>query len=78
MWLVFCRRQTGKISIPYDDAVEEALCYGWVGSQIRRTDSEKFARKFMPRRLRSKWSHSNVERGRRMIGEGRMTEAGLI
>jgi uncharacterized protein YdeI (YjbR/CyaY-like superfamily) len=78
VWLIFYRRQTGKTSIPYDDAVEEALCYGWVDSQIRRIDSEKFARRFTPRRPGSKWSPSNVERARKMIGDGRMTEAGLL
>jgi uncharacterized protein YdeI (YjbR/CyaY-like superfamily) len=78
VWLVFYKRETDRPSIPYDDAVEEALCYGWVDSQIRRIDSERFARRFTPRRPGSKWSKSNVERARRLIGKGRMVEAGLL
>jgi uncharacterized protein YdeI (YjbR/CyaY-like superfamily) len=78
VWLVFYGRQTGRTSILYNDAVEEALCYGWVDSQIRRIDPKKFARRFTPRRPGSKWSPSNVERARKMIGEGRMMEAGLL
>jgi len=78
VWLIFYKRRTGKISIPYDDAVEEALCWGWVDSRIMRIDSEMFARRFTPRRPGSKWSPYNVERARRMIDEGRMMEAGLV
>jgi uncharacterized protein YdeI (YjbR/CyaY-like superfamily) len=78
VWLVFYKLRTGKTSISYDDAVEEALCWGWVDSQIRRIDSEKFARRFTPRRPGSKWSPSNVERAKEMIVEGRMMEAGLV
>jgi uncharacterized protein YdeI (YjbR/CyaY-like superfamily) len=76
--LAFYKKETGRPSIPYDDAIEGALCYGWVDSQIRRIDSDRFARRFTPRRPGSNWSKSNVERARRLIGEGWMVEAGLL
>ena len=77
VWLVYYKKHTGKPSIPYDDSVEEALCFGWVDSIIRKIDAEKYARKFTPRTGKSKWSEANKKRVERMIEEGKMTEAGL-
>lgn len=77
IWLIFYKKHTNKPSIPYDDAVEEALCFGWIDSIIKRIDDEKFARKFTPRKDKSKWSELNKKRVRKMIKEGKMTEAGL-
>lgn len=77
VWLIFYKTHTGRTSISYDAAVEEALCFGWIDSIIRRIDGERFARKFTPRRTNSKWSKLNKQRAERMIKEGRMTEAGL-
>jgi len=54
IWLVFPKRHTGRASLSYDDAVEEALCFGWVDSLIRRLDDDRYARKFTPRRPDSK------------------------
>ena len=76
-WLVFYKRHTGKPSVSYDDAVEEALCFGWIDSIVRRLDDERYAQKFTPRRPGSAWSQSNRERVEKMIRAGRMTEAGL-
>jgi uncharacterized protein YdeI (YjbR/CyaY-like superfamily) len=77
VWLIYYKRHTGKPRIPYDDAVEEALCYGWIDSTIKRLDDEKYAQKFTPRNLKSNWSELNRKRARKMIKDGRMTEAGL-
>ena len=77
VWLIFYKRNTGKPSLNYDDAVEEALCFGWIDSIIRKLDDEKFARKFTPRKAQSRWSELNKKRARRMVKEGKMTQAGL-
>jgi uncharacterized protein YdeI (YjbR/CyaY-like superfamily) len=76
VWLVFCRKGSGKLSLTYDEAVEEAICYGWIDSQIRSLDEVRFVRRFTPRREGSTWSKPNQQRARRMLREGRMTEAG--
>lgn len=77
VWLVFYKKHTGKPRISYDDVVEEALCFGWIDSTVKRIDDEKFMRKFTPRKGRSKWSTINRKRARKMMKEGKMTEAGL-
>ncbi len=77
VWLIYFKEATGVPSVPYEDSVEEALCFGWIDSQIRRVDDRKYARKFSPRRPGSRWSPSNIDRVRKLIKDGRMTEAGL-
>ncbi len=77
IWLVYYKKHTGKPRIPYDDAVEEALCFGWIDSTVQRIDDEKFVQKFTPRKKRSVWSDLNIKRMRKMIEAGRMTAAGL-
>jgi len=77
LWLVFFKKETGKPSIEYDASVEEALCFGWVDSIIKKIDAEKYARKFTPRKSESPWSESNKTRVKKMIERGRMTESGL-
>jgi uncharacterized protein YdeI (YjbR/CyaY-like superfamily) len=77
VWLIHYKQQTGKQRIPYEDAVEEALCFGWIDSIVQRIDDEKYAQKFTPRRPSSGWSELNRRRVRRLIKEGRMTKAGL-
>lgn len=78
IWLIYYKKHTGKPRIPYDDAVEEALCFGWIDSIIKRIDDEKYARKYTPRKDKSIWSEVNKKRAEKMIKQGRMTEAGLI
>ncbi|MBE0431249.1 MAG: YdeI/OmpD-associated family protein [Dehalococcoidia bacterium] len=75
-WLVFYKKHTGQLSVAYDDAVEEALCFGWIDGVIQRIDDETYARRFSPRRDGSNWSALNKRRAAKMIEEGRMTEAG--
>jgi len=77
VWLIYYKKQTGKPSIPYDDSVEEALCFGWVDSIIKKIEDEKFARKFTPRTSRSTWSETNKKRVDKMMKEGKMTKAGF-
>jgi uncharacterized protein YdeI (YjbR/CyaY-like superfamily) len=75
--LIYYKKHAGVPSIPYEDSVEEALCFGWIDGIIKRIDDERCARKFLPRRSRSRWSESNKKRAERVISEGRMTEAGM-
>jgi uncharacterized protein YdeI (YjbR/CyaY-like superfamily) len=77
VWLIYYKKQSGQPRIPYDHAVEEALCFGWIDSIVKRIDEAKFAQKFTPRRGRTRWSALNKRRLRKLIREGRMTEAGL-
>lgn len=77
VWLIYYKKHTGVPSIPYEDSVEEALCFGWIDGIIKRIDDERCARKFIPRRSRSRWSESNKKRAETVINEGRMTEAGM-
>jgi uncharacterized protein YdeI (YjbR/CyaY-like superfamily) len=77
IWLVYYRKSSGKPRIPYNDAVEEALCYGWIDSIMKRVDDDRFAQRFTPRRPKSPVSEMNKERIRRLIRKKRMTAAGL-
>lgn len=77
VWLIFYKKHTGKPTLLYDDAVEEALCYGWIDSIVKRIDDEKYCQKFTPRTKKSKWSELNKKRVKKLIKEGKMTEAGL-
>jgi len=77
VWLVFQRKETGKPSPTYDDALDWALAYGWIDSIIRKIDEEKYARKFTPRKPWSIWSSSNINRVQRLEQEGKMTWWGM-
>jgi hypothetical protein len=77
IWLVYYRKATGKPRIAYDEAVEEALCFGWIDSIEKSIDGERFAQRFSPRKLKSNWSILNLERMKKLIKESRMTPAGL-
>jgi uncharacterized protein YdeI (YjbR/CyaY-like superfamily) len=77
VWLVYFKPGSGRTNIDYENSVEEALCFGWIDSIIQKIDEEKYARKFNPRRMESKWSETNKRRVLKVIHEGRMTEAGM-
>jgi len=77
VWLVYYRKNSGKPRISYDDAVLEALCYGWIDSTAKKIDTESFAQRFSPRRKNSILSQMNRERVRELIKEKKMTQAGL-
>jgi uncharacterized protein YdeI (YjbR/CyaY-like superfamily) len=74
IWLVFYK---GKASLGYEEAVNEALCYGWVDSLIKRLDDERYARKFTPRKPDSRWSTLNRRRYAKLQAEGRLMPPGL-
>jgi uncharacterized protein YdeI (YjbR/CyaY-like superfamily) len=76
IWLVFHKPHTRRGSIPYEHAVEEALCFGWVDSLVRRLDDDRYARKFTPRRPDSRWSQSNLERYAALAARGALQPAG--
>lgn len=77
IWLIFYKKSSGKPRIPYNEAVEEALCYGWIDSIVKGIDEEKYAQRFTPRRPKSKVSELNKERIRRLIKQNKMTTIGL-
>jgi uncharacterized protein YdeI (YjbR/CyaY-like superfamily) len=77
IWLVFPKRHTGGAPLDYESAVEEALCFGWIDSLIRRLDDREYARKFTPRKAGSAWSELNRRRFRKVVSLGIVTAAGL-
>jgi uncharacterized protein YdeI (YjbR/CyaY-like superfamily) len=77
VWLTYYKKGSGKPGVPYEDAVEEAICYGWIDGIVKRIDEEKYVQKFMPRNKNSRWSESNIRRAEKMIGQGKMTGTGL-
>jgi uncharacterized protein YdeI (YjbR/CyaY-like superfamily) len=77
IWLIHYKKHTGKPTIAYEEAVEEALCFGWIDGVLRRLDEDRYVLRYSPRKNKSIWAESNKERAERMIKQGRMTEAGL-
>lgn len=77
IWLIYYKISSGKKRIPYNDAVEEALCYGWIDSILKRIDENSFAQRFSPRRKKSILSELNKERIRKLIKQKKMTSYGL-
>jgi uncharacterized protein YdeI (YjbR/CyaY-like superfamily) len=76
VWLVLTKKGGTVTRLQYEDAVLEALCFGWIDGQLRARDAGSSAIRFTPRRKGSRWSQSNVERVGRLEAEGRMTPAG--
>ena len=77
IWLIYYKKDSGKPRIPYNDAVDEALCFGWIDSILKPIDARKYAQRYSPRKKTSRLSDMNRERVRRLIKSGRMTKAGL-
>lgn len=77
VWLIFHKRHTGVPSIEYCDALDEALCFGWVDSLVKRLDDQRYARKFTPRRANSRWSAANRKRYAALQASGRLQPSGL-
>lgn len=77
IWLVYYKKDAGKPSIDYDASVEEALCFGWIDSIIKKLDEEKYVRKFTPRKDGNQWSELNKKRVEKILCEGLMTEHGM-
>ncbi len=78
VWLVYYKKHTGKPQVSYEAAVEEAICFGWIDSTVKRIDDEKYMQRFTPRNSSSKWSRENILRVKKMIGQKRMTPAGMV
>lgn len=77
VWLIYYKKHVKKKSVRYEEAVEEALCFGWIDSTAKRIDDEKFMQRYTPRKEASNWSQSNKLRVKKLIELGQMTEAGL-
>ena len=78
VWLVLAKKGTvSPTSLTYDQALEEALCHGWIDGQVRKLDAATYQQRFTPRRARSLWSRRNVGIVERLTAEGRMQPAGL-
>lgn len=77
IWLVFYKKETGIPTLFYDDAVEQALCFGWIDGIIKSINSKQYKRKFYPRTNFNNWSPSNRKRVGKLMTNGEMTEIGL-
>lgn len=77
VWLIFHKQHTGKPSVAYNDSVDEALCYGWIDSLIKRIDDDRYARKFTPRKAESNWSSANIKRYAALKAGNRLAAPGL-
>ncbi len=77
IWVVINKKESSTPRLSLDDAVEEAICFGWIDSIIKKIDEEKYVRKFTPRTNRIKWSDLNLKKVRELMAKGLMTKAGL-
>jgi uncharacterized protein YdeI (YjbR/CyaY-like superfamily) len=77
VWLLFFKKESGKTTMTYEEAVEEALCFGWIDGTIKNLDQERYVRKIMPRTNFKNWSPSNKKRIEKLVENGKMTEIGL-
>jgi uncharacterized protein YdeI (YjbR/CyaY-like superfamily) len=77
IWLVNDRKGPDRRTINYEDALDEAICFGWVDGLIRRLDESHFLVRWTPRRPRSNWTEGNRQRARRLFRLSRMSEAGM-
>ena len=69
IWLVYPQKATGKPRIQYNDAVEEALCFGWIDSLVKKLDEEHTVQRFSPRKPKAKYSQANLERLRSLVAK---------
>lgn len=77
IWLAYYKKGCGKTSVTHEEALEEALCFGWIDSIICRLDEERYAQKYTPRNLKSIWSAANKARIETLVAAGRMAAPGL-
>ncbi len=78
IWLVYYKKHTGQPRIPYNEAVEEALCFGWIDSTVKTIDADKFAQRFTPRKPKSEYSQANRERLRALAKQGKVAKEVLV
>src|SRR5664279_1188201 len=72
VWLIYYKNKTGKQNISYEASVEEALCFGWIDSIIKKLDEDRYARKYTPRTNNQNWSELNIRRVKKLMSEGKM------
>lgn len=77
VWLILYHKKSSTPCITYEQAVEHALCYGWIDSKAKKRNHESVYQKFTPRNPKSNWSPTNIVRANRMISMGLMTEPGM-
>lgn len=77
VWIEFAKKGSGLASVTYAEALEAALCYGWIDSQARSVDEQRYRQRFTPRRPRSKWSRINCASVERLLATGRLAPAGI-
>ena len=77
VWLVFLKKRNGAVPFDYQMALDEALCYGWVDSLLKKIDEKEYMRKFTPRKPTSTWSETNKRKVEALIREDRKQEAGM-
>ncbi|HOC19698.1 MAG TPA: YdeI/OmpD-associated family protein [Vicinamibacterales bacterium] len=77
LWVGFYKVKSGKGGMVYRQALDEALCYGWIDGLLRSIDEESYAQRFTPRKKDSTWSRVNVTRAQELLAEGRMRPPGI-
>lgn len=77
LWIRYAKKASGIKTIVYQEAVEEALCYGWIDGKVRTVDENYYIQRFTPRRSKSKWSRINRDKAEKLIESGKMKPAGL-
>ncbi len=76
-WVIYFKKHSGKPTVIYREALEEALCFGWIDGIVKSIDRESYMQRFSPRRKKSNWSETNKKLALKLLSEGRMHEAGL-
>jgi uncharacterized protein YdeI (YjbR/CyaY-like superfamily) len=77
IWIRFFKKNSGVLSVNYDQALDQALCFGWIDGQLKTFDAQSYIQKFTPRRARSMWSKRNIENVKRLEMEGKMRPSGI-
>jgi uncharacterized protein YdeI (YjbR/CyaY-like superfamily) len=76
IWLAFAKKGSGKTTLTYEEALDEALCFGWIDTLVKRLDDDYYQQRFVPRKASSKWSAVNLKKFAALEKAGRMTDAG--
>jgi uncharacterized protein YdeI (YjbR/CyaY-like superfamily) len=76
-WVIIYKKKSGKNGLKYHEAVEEAICFGWIDSKMQSIDASRFRQRFSPRKKHSIWSKSNKEKAEKMVQQGKMAQAGF-
>ena len=78
IWVLFYRKNLKKKGMSYEEAVDEAISFGWIDGKLKKVDADRFALRFSPRKAKSVWSKINKERAERLVKQGRMTAPGFV